>query len=160
TEAMSVLAHELRNSLAVLRNAVSVLRLCSADPAAVRSAQAVIDRQVTHLVRLVDDLSEASRLNSGKVRLKLEPLDVAALARDAEEASRPLMESQGHRFTLRLPQEPLQVSADRMRLSQALTNLLSNAAKYTPPGGLISLSAERIADEAVLRVCDNGVGIP
>lgn len=159
TESLSVLAHELRNLLASLQYALAVLRNCGQAEAAGGSAHEVIDRQVMQMVQLVDDLSDASRLTNGKLRLELEPLDLATVVGEAVETSRPLIDSRRHRLTIRLPQEPLTVNADRLRLSQVLTNLLNNAAKYTQPGGRVELSAEREEDEAVLRVSDNGVGI-
>jgi signal transduction histidine kinase len=159
-EALSVLAHELRNPLAVIRHAVAVLRLCNKDESAVRSTQDVIDRQVTHMVRLVDDLSDLSRLANGKVRLELEPLDLTTVVREAVENCRAAVELRKHRLAVRWPQAPLQVLADRVRLTQVVTNLLSNASKYTPPGGCISLSVDQDVNEAVLSVCDNGIGIP
>jgi signal transduction histidine kinase len=160
TESMSVLAHELRSPLAAIRYAVAVLRRGGRDEAAIRSVQDAIDNQVTCMLRLVDDLSEVSRAANGKIQLEREPLDLTAVVRGAAETSRPLIEARKHRLTVRVPQEPLPVNADRTRLSQVLINLLNNAAKYTPPGGVLSLSAEREEDEAVIRVCDNGVGIP
>ncbi|MBW3598975.1 MAG: HAMP domain-containing histidine kinase [Planctomycetes bacterium] len=159
TESMSVLAHELRSPLAAIRYAVAVMRRGCRNEAAVHSVQDAIDNQVTLMLRLVDDLSEVSRAANGKIHLERAPLDLAALVRDAAETSRPSVEARKHRLTVRVPQEPLPVNADRLRLSQVLTNLLNNAAKYTPPGGALSLSAEREEDEAVVRVCDNGVGI-
>lgn len=160
TESMSVLAHELRNPLGAIRHAVALLRRCGTDEAAINLAQNVIDNQVTHMVRLVDDLSDVSRLANGKVQLKLALLDLTTVVRDAAEGSRPFIEARQHCLTVRAPEEPLTVHADGVRLAQVLGNLLTNAAKYTPPGGAISLSAEREGDEAVLRVTDNGVGIP
>ena len=160
TESMSVLAHELRSPLTAIRYAVAILRRGGRDEAAIRSVQDAIDHQVTCMLRLVDDLSEVSRAANGKILLEREPLDLTDVVREAAETSRPLIEARKHRLTLGVPQDPLLVNADRTRLSQVLINLLNNAAKYTPPGGVLSLSAEREEDEAVIRVCDNGVGIP
>lgn len=159
TESLSVLAHELRNPLAAIRYAVAVLRRF-ADKEAVRSAHDIIDKQTTHMVRLVDDLSEMSRLTNGKIRLELESLDVATVVHEAVEASRPSIDARAHRLTVRSPHTPVRVVADRVRLSQVLANLLDNAAKYTPPQGAISISADREGEKAVFRVSDNGIGIP
>ena len=160
TEALSVLAHELGNQLASLRYALAAFRQGGSDETVNDSARNVLDRQVLQMAQLVDDLSDASRATNGKVRLKLEPLDLVTVVRDTAETSRLWIDDRGHRLTLRLPPEPLTVNGDRLRLSQVLTNLLHNAAKYTPPGGSLGLSLERETDEAVLRVSDNGIGIP
>jgi signal transduction histidine kinase/DNA-binding response OmpR family regulator len=159
-EFLSMLAHELRNPLAPIRNAVAVLRMRKdAQPDAVW-AQDVIDRQVTHLVRLVDDLLDVSRITQGKIRVQMECLDVATIIAGAVETSRPLIEAGKHQLGVHLPDEPLCVRADQARLAQVLANLLNNAAKYTPEGGSIWLSATREENEAVFRVRDTGLGIP
>jgi len=120
----------------------------------------LIDRQLTHLNRLVDDLLDVSRITRGKIRLQLETVDVTKAAVGAVESSRPLIELRKHEFTLSLPAEPLHVSADPARLSQIVSNLLNNAAKYTEEGGRIWLTVEREDGEAVIRVRDTGAGIP
>jgi signal transduction histidine kinase/DNA-binding response OmpR family regulator len=159
-EFLSMLAHELRNPLAPIRTAVDVLGLRGPDPEEVMRARDIIDRQLGHLVRLVDDLLDVSRITGGKIRLDHEDVDVASVVRAAVETSRPLIETGGHRLTVSLPENPVCVSCDRVRLSQVLANLLNNAAKYTPAGGTISISAAREGREAVFRVRDNGIGIP
>lgn len=159
-EFLSMLAHELRNPLAPIRNAVSVLRLRDEREPDVVWAQEVIDRQVTHLVRLVDDLLDVSRITRGKIRLERKCLSIARAIHSAVETSRPLIDASGHELTVDVPSEPLYVDADEARLSQVLGNLLNNAAKYTLAGGRIRLSAEREGDQVVFRVRDSGTGIP
>jgi signal transduction histidine kinase/DNA-binding response OmpR family regulator len=158
-EFLSMLAHELRNPLAPIRNAVAVLQLNKDGGSHVDWARDVIDRQVRHLVRLVDDLLDVSRITQGKIRLEFESLDVAFIVQNAVETSRPLIESGGHELSVELPPQPLLVRGDRARIAQVLANLLNNAAKYTAEGGQIAISARREDDEAVFRVRDSGVGI-
>jgi CheY-like chemotaxis protein/two-component sensor histidine kinase len=122
-------------------------------------ARDVVEHQLIQLKQLVDDLLEVSRVNSGKVRLDREPVDVATLVAFAVETSRPTIDAHGHRLSIALPPEPVILEADAGRLSQVLTNLLNNAAKYTEDGGRIRLAAAREGDQVVLRVRDNGVGI-
>jgi signal transduction histidine kinase/DNA-binding response OmpR family regulator len=159
-EFLSMLAHELRNPLAPIRNAVAVLRMQQHENTETSWAQDVIDRQVSHLVRLVDDLLDISRITRGKIRLELECQDVAAIVTAAVETSRPLIDAGGHHLSVELPEEPLWVNADEARLSQVLANLLNNAAKYTPSGGSIALRVQREGSDAVFSVRDSGIGIP
>jgi signal transduction histidine kinase len=157
---LSMLAHELRNPLAPIRSAVDVLRLCGNSPEDIDWARDVIDRQVNHLVRLVDDLLDISRVTLGKIRLVVELLDAAEIITAAVEISRPLIEKGEHHLSLDLPDEPVTLVGDRARLTQVLSNLLNNAAKYTPPRGSIRLSLRQEGEEAVFRVRDTGIGIP
>jgi signal transduction histidine kinase/DNA-binding response OmpR family regulator len=159
-EFLSMLAHELRNPLAPIRNAVHVLRLQGDDRTRRAWAQEVIDRQVKHLVRLVDDLLDLSRITRGKVRLKMAPVEAAAVVAQAIEASRPIIEARRHRLEVTVAPEPLWINGDADRLAQVLTNLLNNAAKYTDEGGRIWLTAGREQRWVVWRVRDTGVGIP
>ena len=159
-EFLSMLAHELRNPLAPIRNAVAVLRMREEQEPDTLWARDVIDRQVSHLVRLVDDLLDVSRITRGKIRLEFECIDVATLVASAVETSRPLIEAGGHQFHVSVPDEPLWVNADQARIAQVLANLLNNAAKYTPDGGSIWFSAAREGSHAVFRVRDTGMGIP
>jgi signal transduction histidine kinase len=159
-EFLSMLAHELRNPLAPIRNAVEVLRRQGSNRSGLAWARDVIDRQVGHMVRLVDDLLDLSRITRGKIRLRPEPIEIADIVSHAVEASRPVIEARRHRLDVSLPTESLWVSGDAARLSQVLTNLLNNAAKYTPEGGYIWLSALREDNDMVIRVRDTGVGIP
>jgi PAS domain S-box-containing protein len=159
TEFLALLAHELRNPLAPLRNGLQVIRLAGGDSEALQQAHAMMERQLTGLVRLVDDLLDVSRISRGKIVLRKEQLDLAEVVRTALETSDPLIRERGHELCVTLPEEPTFVDADRTRLAQALCNLLSNAAKYTDRGGRIWLTAEREGREVVLRVKDTGSGI-
>ncbi len=159
-EFLAMLSHELRNPLAPIRNALQVLHLCGKDLTKIEWVRTVIDRQVTHLVRLVDDLLDVSRITRGKIRFQRERLDVAAVVESAAESSRPDIEAHAHEFTVSLPPTPICVEGDPARLAQVLSNLLHNAAKYTPDGGRIWLSVAQEGTEAVFRVRDNGAGIP
>jgi signal transduction histidine kinase len=120
----------------------------------------IIDRQMRHMARLVDDLLDLSRITSGKLELRKERIELAEIVQAALETSRPLIEEHGQQLTVTLAPEAIHLDADSMRLTQALVNLLDNAGKYTESGGHIGLSAERDGGEAVLRVEDTGVGIP
>jgi DNA-binding response OmpR family regulator/anti-sigma regulatory factor (Ser/Thr protein kinase) len=159
-EFLSMLAHELRNPLAPIRNANEVLRQKADDIPRVRWAQGVIDRQLTHLVRLVDDLLDVSRITSGKVDLRKETVDVAAIIERAVETVEPLIHARRQELEISLPSEPIYLDADLMRLAQVVANLLSNAVKYTPEGGSLKLSVESGQKELILRVKDTGMGIP
>jgi CheY-like chemotaxis protein/two-component sensor histidine kinase len=119
-----------------------------------------MERQVNHLVRLVDDLMEVSRITRGKIELRKEPVELADVVRSAVETSSPLIEDARHQLAIHVPAEPLTLAADGMRIAQVLANLLNNASKYTPDGGRISLSAWQEGSEAVIAVCDTGAGIP
>ena len=156
-EFLATLAHELRNPLAPIMNAVQLL---GADSATRTNARAIIDRQVRHMARLVDDLLDVSRITLGRINLRRERVSVAQVVSHAVEASRPLIESSGHVFNVQLPAESLVVDADLTRLAQAVLNLLNNAAKYTPAGGRIDLAVSQVGSEVVIAVADTGVGIP
>jgi PAS domain S-box-containing protein len=158
-EFIAMLSHELRNPLAPLRTALHLLRSAAngVDPAAVHG---VMERQVEHLVRLVDDLMEVSRISRGALELRKEPVDIASVARNAVETSAPNIRAGEHGLTVSMPGEPLWVEADPVRLAQVLANLLNNAAHYTPRGGAIALEAAREGALAVVRVRDDGAGIP
>jgi PAS domain S-box-containing protein len=159
-EFLAMLSHELRNPLAPIRNALAVMRMSGVDESSLSWARTVLERQVSHLTRLVDDLLDVSRIAVGKITLQRKPIDVAQVVIAAVEASRPLIDSRGHNLTVLMPQEPLAIEGDLTRLAQALTNLLNNAAKYTPPAGEIRLTVEREEGGRVaIRVRDTGVGI-
>jgi signal transduction histidine kinase/DNA-binding response OmpR family regulator len=159
-EFLAMLAHELRNPLAPISNAVHILRVGANDPAKIEWARDLIGRQLKQLVRLVDDLLDVSRITRGKIELKLETVDVAQVAAAAIETSRPNIDAQRHTLSLQLPVEPLALRGDFARVAQILSNLVNNAAKYTPKGGRISLSAAAEDGEVVFRIRDSGVGIP
>jgi PAS domain S-box-containing protein len=157
-EFLATLSHELRNPLAPLRNAIALLRSAGGDER-VQQLQAVMDRQVRHLMRLVDDLLELSRISRGTLALRKEPVTLATVMRNAVETSAPLIEAGGHELVQEFPPEPLWMEGDAVRLAQILGNLLNNAAKYTPDGGRIELRAWREHGQAVVSVRDNGLGI-
>jgi PAS domain S-box-containing protein len=158
-EFLALLGHELRNPLAPVRNAVQLLKLREPAHPDQRWAVGVIDRQTQHLARLVNDLLDVSRILTGKVRLERRPVDAAAVVAHAVEISRPLVEARRHHLTVVVPEAP-RVHGDLTRLAQALSNLIVNAAKYTPDGGDIRVSVRREEDTVVFRVRDNGAGIP
>jgi signal transduction histidine kinase/ActR/RegA family two-component response regulator len=155
---LATLAHELRNPLAPIRNSLNLLRL--SGPSQVPSPVCeIMERQVDHMVRLVDDLMEVSRITRGKIELKKSPVELTAVLHVALETSRPLIDASRHQLTVKLPAEPLVLDADPMRLAQVFSNLLNNASKYTDPGGSITLTARRDGNEAVVTVSDSGIGI-
>jgi PAS domain S-box-containing protein len=158
-EFLAVLAHELRNPLAPIKNGMQLLRLAAPGSEPAVQARAIMERQLDQLVRLVDDLMDISRITRGKVDIRREPVELVSVLLSAVETSRPAIEAARHHLSLSLPSEPLLVSADFVRLAQVVSNLLNNAAKYTDGGGQISLAAQREGDEAVIRVRDNGIGI-
>ncbi|MDQ3273386.1 MAG: ATP-binding protein, partial [Pseudomonadota bacterium] len=158
-EFLATLAHELRNPLAPVRNAVQLLRLQGlATPESQWSAE-VIDRQVQAMSRLIDDLMDVSRINQGKIELREDWFTAEEVLRDAVECSRPLIDECGHQLVLSLPGEQLSLHADRTRLTQAFMNLLNNAAKYMDRGGRIEVKARQVDDALVVTVKDSGIGI-
>jgi PAS domain S-box-containing protein len=159
-EFLAVLAHELRNPLAPVRTGLHLLRIAQPGSEAAEQARAMMERQLAHLIRLVDDLLEVSRISSGKIELRRERVELAAAVMSALETSRPAIEAARHQLDVSLPAEPIALEADFVRLAQVIANLLNNAAKYTPPGGRIALGARREEGEAVVSVRDTGVGIP
>lgn len=159
-EFIALLAHELRNPLGPIRHAVKILRARAPSPEELAWATSIIDRQAEHMSRLVEDLLDVSRITRGRIQLRRERLDVTAILKGAVEASAALIERSHHQLKVTLPPEPLFVNGDTTRLTQVITNLLDNAAKYTDPGGQIRLSAAREDGMAVIRVKDSGIGIP
>jgi PAS domain S-box-containing protein len=159
-EFLATLAHELRNPLAPISNSLHLLRLSGDLDPAVSRVREIMERQVSHLVRLVDDLLEVSRITRGKIELRKETVELAGIIDGAVETTRPLIESSAHQLAISVPPEPITVSADPLRLMQVVANLLTNAAKYTDRGGQIWLTARREGDEAVVSVRDTGLGIP
>jgi signal transduction histidine kinase len=158
-EFLATLAHELRNPLAPIRNAVEILRLTEADPAAAASARQLLERQLKQLVRLIDDLLDVSRITQGRLELRRETLDLALALRVAVETSRPLIESRRHTLHVSAPPEVFFIDADAARIAQVFANLLNNSAKYSPPGSSISARITREGDSASIAIADNGVGI-
>ena len=156
---MAVLAHELRNPLTPIRTAAALLGHPRADETVLPRLQGVIERQVVHLSRLVNDLLDVSRASTGKLRIERQEVDLVAIVGDAVDACRPAMDKRAQRLALRLPDGPLHVNGDPVRLAQVLGNLLDNASKYTPEGGDIALSVV-VADAAIrMTVSDSGIGI-
>ena len=159
-EFLAMLAHELRNPLAPINNAAQLLPRLIPDEPQTRQAIEIIQRQVKHMARLVDDLLDVSRITQGKVNLRKEPTDIAQALHAGIELTRPFIEEKKHDITITLPAEALTVVGDPARLAQVFGNLLNNAAKYTEEHGRIALSVERQAEQAVIKVRDSGVGIP
>jgi PAS domain S-box-containing protein len=158
-EFLAMLAHELRNPLTPIRTGLHILRMKQANGATIDQVQEMMEQQVHHLTRLVDDLLDVSRITRGKIALRKETVDLAAGVGHAVETVRPLLDSQHHRLTVALPPEAVHLEADPTRLEQILVNLLNNAAKYTRPGGHVSLTGERGDGTVVIRVRDTGVGM-
>ncbi len=159
-EFLAILAHELRNPLAPVRNGLQIMRLAGEDRAVVEEARLLMERQVTHMVRLIYDLMDVSRITRNKLELRPMRVELAEIARNAIDASRTLIESAGHHLTVILPARAITIEGDPTRLAQVFSNLLNNAAKYTEAGGEIALVAETVPGEVIVTVRDNGVGIP
>ncbi|MBK6540110.1 MAG: response regulator [Flavobacteriales bacterium] len=159
SEFLATLAHELRNPLAPLRNGLELLAIAPHNQATWDQAHAMMKRQLDQMVRLIDDLMDLSRITRGAVELHKDTIDLRTVLDHAVETSRPLIQRHDHTLVLDLPSEPLMVEGDDVRLSQVFVNLLTNAMKYTDMGGDIAVHAERIADEVVVTVADNGIGI-
>jgi signal transduction histidine kinase/ActR/RegA family two-component response regulator len=158
-EFLATLAHELRNPLAPLRNGLALLKLADARPDVARDARDMMERQLDQMVRLVDDLLDVSRIATGKLALRKERIDLCDVIANAVETARPFIDARGHRFTTSLPDCPLLLDADPTRLAQVFSNLLNNAARYTEPGGAITIEAAVDGASVVTRVVDDGIGI-
>ncbi len=159
-EFLATLGHELRNPLAPLMTALQLLALADIRDPVVLRVRPVMERQVQHLARLVDDLLEVSRITRGFIQLRREPLDLSAVLRSAIEIARPAVEAAHHDLTVDLPDGSLVVAGDAIRLAQVFANLLSNSAKYTDPGGHIWVTGKTLGQRAVVSVRDDGIGIP
>ena len=159
-EFLAILAHELRNPLATIRNALAIFARLQRDPDSFERTQEMMDRQVTQMVRLVEDLLDVSRIGRGTLELRREHVELAAVVGEAVESCRPLADAAGHELFVVLPPEPIFLEADPVRLCQVFANLLNNASKFTETGGQIRLTAERVGGEVVVTVQDTGVGIP
>ena len=159
-EFLAMLAHELRNPLAPIRNAVEIFRAQGPPVPELQWATEVIDRQVYQMNRLVDDLLDVSRITWGKIELRKERVELATIVQSAVEASRPLIEKWGHELTVTIPPQPIELEADLTRLSQVIANLLNNSAKYMDQAGRIWLTVEREGGHVLIRVEDTGIGIP
>ncbi|TWI48777.1 PAS domain S-box-containing protein [Pseudoduganella flava] len=158
-EFLAMLAHELRNPLAPIATAADLLRVAGADPERVKKTSAVITRQVEHMTKLVDDLLDVSRVTRGLVTLRRETLDFNAIVAEAVEQAATLMQAKHHRVTVELLEPPAWVDGDRTRLIQVVSNLLNNAARYTPEGGIVAVRVTADADTVYASVEDNGIGI-
>ncbi len=158
-EFLATLAHELRNPLAPIRNALEIMRLAKNDVASLERGRAMIERQVHQLVRLIDDLLDISRITRGKVKLRKEQVHAAEAVQAAVETAQPFIDHAGHTLSVEVPAEPIVLAADPTRLAQVLVNLLHNAAKYTDAGGQVRLTVERQAERVLFRVRDTGIGI-
>jgi signal transduction histidine kinase len=156
---LSTLAHELRNPLAPIRNAVEIMRVADADRAAIASARLLIERQLKQLVRLIDDLLDVSRITQGRLELRRERINLAAAVQLAVETSRPLIEAKQHHLEIHGPREPLFVNADVRRLAQVFGSLLMNSAKYSPPQSTITVALRAEGEQAIVSVSDTGSGI-
>jgi len=159
-EFLALLAHELRNPLAPIGNALQILEMAEDNKEVTSSARQMMQRQFEHLVRLVDDLLDVSRIARGKIELRPERTSLGAVLERAVEAARPLIDSRKHELTFQLPEHPLGLYVDPVRLAQVVTNLLTNAAKYMEEGGEIVVSAHVEGDDLILSVRDTGIGIP
>lgn len=159
-EFLAILAHELRNPLAPIRNALEIMRVASDNKTALEQIRTIMDRQLQQMVRLIDDLLDVSRITRDKLALRKERVELAPVVRNAVDVARPLVVALGHELSVALPDEPIYVDADEARLAQIFSNLLNNAAKFTERKGSIWLTLEREGNEAVLTVKDTGIGIP
>ncbi len=158
-EFLATLAHELRNPLAPIANSLQILKMARVNPAMIQETRDTMERQLNHLVRLVDDLMDVSRVMRGKIELRKERIELASIIARAVETVQPAIELQEHQLSVDLPPESLPLDADPMRLAQVVGNLLANAAKYTEPHGQIRLRAEQDGESVVLRIKDTGIGI-
>jgi PAS domain S-box-containing protein len=160
-EFLATLAHELRNPLAPIRNSLQLMQIAPDDSQVLQQSRTMIERQVTQMVRLIDELLDISRISRGKIELRKQNIDVQSIIAAAIEASQPLIEAQNHQLTTSVPQHPaIMLEADSTRLAQVVLNLLNNAAKYTTPGGQIWLTVEDSPTNVAIKVRDNGIGIP
>ena len=158
-EFLAMLSHELRNPLAPVLNSVQVLRRAPHDPTLVEFAGSLVERQVLHMARLIDDLLDVTRLTHGKVQIRKEQVELLALVQRSAESVRPLMCDRKHEFRVKVSDRPIWIEGDPIRLDQILVNLLNNAAEFTEPGGRIEISIEKLCSDAVIRVKDDGIGI-
>jgi PAS domain S-box-containing protein len=159
-EFLATLAHELRNPLAPIRNSLHIFRLAGIQDPTVARVTEMMERQVAHMVRMVDDLLEVSRISRGKIELRRERVELASVLRNAVDTSLPLIEGARHKLEIDMPSEPMLIDADPVRLAQVFANLLNNAAKYTPEGGRIQVTVKAERGFASVCVKDNGEGIP
>ncbi|MDB5918523.1 MAG: hypothetical protein JWR40_2757 [Massilia sp.] len=160
SEFLATLAHELRNPLAPISSGLSLLRLGADNAASVAKVRPMMERQIGQMVRLIDDLLDVARISGGKIHLKKSPVELNSIIASAVETSLPFIERGGHKLAMALPDGAIMLDADATRIAQVVSNLLNNAAKYTPPGGRIEIAARRDGGNVLICVKDNGVGIP
>jgi signal transduction histidine kinase len=158
-EFLAMLAHELRNPLAALQTGLQLMEHGPADSASQSRTRHTMERQVSHLARMVSDLLDVSRISSGKLELRKETLPVRAIVDNVVEVCRPGIEAAGHELLVHVPSRPIHVDADLVRMEQVIGNLLNNASKYTPQGGRIRIEVEEDGEQVLMRVIDNGIGI-
>lgn len=159
-EFLATLAHELRNPMAPIRNVLEILKLKDLRDPQLQWGIGALERQIQQMTHLVDDLMEISRITQGRVELRKQALDLLEIVQNSVEVVRPAIDEAGHRLSIELPEESIIIDADATRVTQIITNLLTNAAKYTPAGGQVSVQVERQEHEVVLAVRDTGIGIP
>ena len=159
-EFLATLAHELRNPLAPIRTGLELIKMAVNDPATIEETRSMMERQTHQMVRLIDDLLDVSRITQGKLQLRKARIALADVVRSAVEATRPMLDEAGHQLTINIPSEPIYLDADPNRLAQVISNLLSNAAKYTKDRGQIWLAARCEGRDVELSVKDTGLGIP
>jgi PAS domain S-box-containing protein len=159
-EFLAILAHELRSPLSTLQSGLEIIRHGAATDQTLTRTADMMERQIHHVIRLVDDLLDVSRITRGKLRLQRRPVVLAEVVEQAREALRPIMEARGHQLIVHCRDDRLTIEGDPVRLAQILSNLLSNSTKYTERGGTITLTVERDGDTAVIKVTDTGIGIP
>ncbi|NHZ39417.1 ATP-binding protein [Massilia aquatica] len=159
-EFLATLAHELRNPLAPIRSGLQIMRVAQGDAAATERVRAMMERQVTQMVHLIDDLLDLSRISHGKIDLRIERIELAAAIQQAIEASRPAIAQADHELLIKFPPDPIYVDADLTRMAQVFSNLLNNAAKFTDRGGRIRVAMHEVDGQAVVSVQDSGIGIP
>jgi signal transduction histidine kinase/CheY-like chemotaxis protein len=158
-EFLATLAHELRNPLAPMVNALTLMEMANAPPEALRNARAIIERQLSHMIRLVEDLLDVSRISRGKLTIRKELVELSGVMKSAVDTVRPLLAAKDQSLSISLPDQAVYLQADPVRLSQVFSNLLNNATKYTPPAGRISVAATVEDDVACVRITDSGKGI-
>ena len=158
-EFLATLAHELRNPLAPVRQAASAAAHPSATPEQIRWSIGVIQRQVTHMARLLDDLLDVSRITRGRLDVRRARVALRSVVDSAVEIAQPAIDNGRHSLSVTVPDEPLQLDVDSLRIAQVLGNMLTNAAKYTPAGGRIALAAIREGSQVAIRIADNGIGL-
>jgi signal transduction histidine kinase/ActR/RegA family two-component response regulator len=157
---LAVLAHELRNPLVPIRNGLQILKLDGHNEALAERARSVMDQALNHMVHLIDDLLDVSRITTGKLKLRPERVELNSVVQSALDTAQPVIDEQRQELSVRLPATPILIDADPTRLAQVLANLLNNAAKYSEPGGKITLTVEAHDDQVTIRLADNGIGIP